>query len=106
MIKPVSFIAISLACLALSSCRSVDNAFIVHDKDDSIASAKLWLCGARVELVKTEDQWKTIFPITCEGAGVILIVLTDGGKTFCPIGYVTPGLEMTSEYNIVDRECE
>lgn len=83
----------------------VNNHFIIHDPDNEIASATLRLCGKEVDLTRRGHQVRGTLPISCEGSGDILVELKDDGSTSCPVGYVTSGLEITFDYEIVDGKC-
>jgi hypothetical protein len=102
-ISAISSVAICI--FLLSSCKKVDNEFTIHDQEGEIFSAELRLCGKRLQLAKSEGKVRGTMAITCEGAGSILISLSNGSKTTCPIGYVTPGIEQTFEFAIKNGQC-
>jgi hypothetical protein len=99
-----AWLLVSAAC-CLTSCMDADNAFIIQDPGDEIASAELRLCGQERALTRSEDALNVTFPISCEGSGHILVRLSDGEETSCPVGYVTPGLEQTFEFTVEDGQC-
>lgn len=90
---------------SLTSCKKVDNEFIIRDPWGEISSAELRLCGNRLNLAKYGSEMRGKIPITCEGEGSILVRLADGKETSCRIGYVTPGAEQTFEFVVEDGQC-
>lgn len=105
MTKAITVLLLVSAACCLASCMNVENAFIIHDPGDEIAAAELRLCGQERALTRSEDALSVTFPISCEGSGSILVRLSDGGETSCPVGYVTPGAEQTFEFTVADGQC-
>lgn len=97
--------AMCLVCFFITSCNVVDNEFIIHDPENVASSAELRLCGRRLQLDRDEGVINGTMPITCEGGGDILVLLSEGGETECHIGYVTPGAVQVFEFAIEDRQC-
>jgi hypothetical protein len=79
--------------------------FVVSDPDGTAKSAELRLCGSQVALRPSDRQFSASKFIHCEGAGEILVRLSDGRETSCPIGYVTSGLGGTFEHVIDNAQC-
>jgi hypothetical protein len=95
---------LALLCV-VSACIRRNNTFVVSDPGASVASADLRLCGSRVPLSRSGSQLSATRRINCEGAGDILVRLSGGGETSCPIGYVTPDLGGTWEYVVENAQC-
>lgn len=94
------------AMLSISSCMRVNNEFIIDDPEGVVSSAELRLCDKFLKLNRSEGVVRRAMPITCEGAGSILVRLSNGKETTCPIGYVTPGAQDTFRYVIKNGECQ
>jgi hypothetical protein len=103
--KRVVILFMLFGFFSLSSCKNVDNEFVIRDPGGAISSAELRLCGNRLNLTKFGSEMKGQMPITCEGEGSILVRLVDGKETSCRIGYVTPSAEQTFEFVVEDRQC-
>lgn len=89
-----------------ASCTATENEFIIHDPENAILSAELRLCGQRLELARHQDAVRAKVPVRCEGAGSVLLELSGGAETVCPIGYVTPGATQAFEFAISDGACQ
>jgi hypothetical protein len=90
---------------SLSSCKKIDNEFIVRDPGGAVSSAELRLCGKRLNLDKSGGEMRGKMTITCEGEGSVLVRLGDDKETFCRIGYVTPGAAQKFEFVVEDGQC-
>jgi hypothetical protein len=95
-----------LTCAYLTGgCNRVDNSFSISDPDRRVASAQLRLCGSVLQLRRKDDQLTISAPIRCEGSGDILVHLSDGAETSCPVGYITTGATQDFEYVIEEAQC-
>jgi hypothetical protein len=98
-------IGLSLILSALGGCDRVDNSFTVEDPQGSVVSAELQLCRTRTELTRDSHEFRAKKPIDCEGEGDVLVHLSSGRTTSCPIEYVTPGAEQRFEFVVEDAKC-
>lgn len=104
-IKRMAPLFMVVGFFSLSSCKKIDNEFIVRDPGGTVSSAELRLCGKRLNLTKSGGEMRGKMPITCEGEGSILVRLADGKETSCRIGYVTPGAEQKFEFVVENGQC-
>lgn len=100
-----SLLSVTISIVLLTACQRVDNEFIIHDQKGEVSSAELRLCGKRIQLAKSDGKVRETMAITCEGSGSIVVRLSNGSITTCPIGYVTPGGRQTLDYEIRNGEC-
>lgn len=104
--KKISGLLMVFGCFSITSCKNVDNEFIIRDPSNVISSAEIRLCGKRLNLTKFSNGFSGRVPIECEGKGSIVIRLINGTETSCPIGYITPGAEQTFEYVVENGRCQ
>lgn len=97
--------SVAICIFLITSCNRVDNEFTIDDREGEVSSAELRLCGKRIQLAKSEGKVRGEMAITCEGEGSILVRLSNGSKTACRIGYVTPGGRQTFEFEIKNGQC-
>jgi hypothetical protein len=96
----------SLLLLSIGGCGMlVDNAFVVDDPGEVVASAKLNLCGSERMLDRTDHRFSTSMRIDCEGEGKILLRLSNGHEISCLVGYVTPGAKQDFEFVVERSQC-
>ena len=103
--KNLGILVMCLGFFCLSSCKKVSNDFLIKDPTNTISSAEIRLCNKRLQLTRTEGEFRGEMPITCEGEGNILVHVSDGHETVCKIGYVTPGAEQSFQFVIESGSC-
>lgn len=90
--------------LTLSGCSPSADTFHVYDRQHRVRSANVDVCGRVTGLHRVGGQLFAIVPISCEGDGKVHLLLDNGRKIDCLIGYVT-SLPQTWRYQIVTEKC-
>jgi hypothetical protein len=90
---------------AFAGCSRVDNSFSIYDPNGQVSKAELRLCGAQVELVRSNDRLGGKKSIRCEGEGDIALRLANGNTVLCHIGYITPDAEQRFSFELVNGRC-
>ena len=92
---------------ALSACSPrVENAFVVEDEQNAVATAKLTLCGSETPLQRQGERLAVRKSIDCEGSGHVTLRYATGDEHDCAVGYVTPGAEQNFKYQATAKGCE
>ena len=102
---PLAVLVLPITLLVGTWCWNSRNTFALSDPDGAVKSAELRLCGSTMALRQQERQFSGSKIITCEGSGEIMVRLSDGTETRCPIGYVTSGGRQDFEFVIKDGRC-
>ena len=64
------------------------------------------ICGSDQSLQEAPNRFALTVGTTCEGHGAINVVLKDGSKVMCPIGYVTNGAPQQFRFQLAPHSCE
>lgn len=95
-----------LSLLFASGCkRLVDNKFTIADPEGSVTSAVVQLCGSQVKLSRSKGGFSGYKKVNCDGDGKIVVLLSGGRETSCPIGYVAPGAKQEFPFIVQGGRC-
>lgn len=89
--------------LLVAGCDNPSSSFEVEAP--GAVSADLTLCDEVIPLERMGDRFVGVYPVNCEGSGVIKVSFADQRSVDCPIGYATHGAAQNFRFKIEDGRC-